>query len=76
MLTDRPLAHSGASGKTEICSDIQKHTGTLRGIQGHAENTGEYREIQGNTLEYRGIQKYIGEYRIRKNVFISEMVRQ
>ena len=51
---------------------MQEHTGTFRGtwgIQGIQGNPRESREIQGNTLEYGGIQRIIWEYMIRKDVF-------
>jgi hypothetical protein len=46
---------------------MQGHAGTYRDIEG---NEGEC----GNTGEYRviGIQKNLGEYRLRKDVFIRE----
>ena len=58
---------------TDICRDMQEHTGTLRGawdILGIQGNPRESSEIQGNTLEYGGIQNIIGVNRISKNVFI------
>ena len=48
---------------------MQGYAGTYRDIEG---NTGTCREYSG----IRGIQKNLGEYRIRKNVFIREMDRQ
>ena len=41
---------------------MQEYSGTIRGMLGHAGNTGEYRGIQENTGEYMGIQEHKREY--------------
>ena len=64
---------------------MQGHAGTYRDIEGNEGECREYRRIQGNTGESKGFQgntgkymgigtikKNIGEYRIRKDVFIRE----
>ena len=47
----RHLALNVILGNTETCREMQEHAETFRGINGHAGNTWELREIHGNTRE-------------------------